>query len=35
MTANEIDLYSHSNYDNNGVLGVGNMEINLNSKELN
>ena len=31
----EIDLYSHLNYDNNGVLNINNVEINLSSKELN
>ena len=35
MTANEIDLYSHSNYGNDGVLGVGNVEIDLSSKGSN
>ena len=35
MIIAKIDLYLHSNYDNNGVLDVGNVEINLSSKESN
>ena len=35
VTAAKIDLYSHSNYDNNGVLGINKVEIDLSSKKLN
>ena len=35
MTVNKIDLYSHSNYDNDEVLNVNNVEIDLSSKESN
>ena len=32
---NEIDLYSYSNYNNNGVLDVNKVKIDLSSKKLN
>ena len=35
MTIAEIDLYSHLNYNNDGVLNVNNIEINLSSKKSN
>ena len=35
MIADELDLNSHLNYDNNEVLNINNMEINLSSKESN
>ena len=35
MIIAEINLYLYLNYDNNGVLDVGKVEINLSLKESN
>ena len=35
MTIDKINLHSHSNYGNNGILDINNVEIDLNLEELN